>query len=301
MIQSFLKMKRIVITFFVALFFATTLSAQMVINFGKKPYYEAELILETGEVKKGYVKDFLMPDFIEFKGMGFQEFDFLGNKVVNEKFGADKITFKFKPDMDAAVEKIEGTDVSQITLIDKETFQYRIYKKLDVKKVNKKLSIVDGKDDLFLPLIKEGYLNSYGVVNVLVEGKKKYFQNIFLVMENPNLDFSINPIQFKMSDLFNITKLYEKCEVGMVELVKDCPEAVDIVREKMAIYKDKKKRKAAKKESIKELKVHQKQMKEKLKEVPRKERDDLEIKLWKEYYLKQYMQGMDELDDICGK
>lgn len=240
-----------------------------------------------------------MPDLLEFNTFSFAEFDFMGQGAVHDQLGAAKNTFKFKPTTDGKVEKIDGDLVSSITIIDKETFDYRTFKKPDVKRVNRKNEIVDGKDDLFLPLVRKGKYNLYGIPITMREGNQKYFSGLFMVFENPRENFAINPLEFSMKDMLNMSKMYERYETGMTELLKDCPEALAEMKKQVAVLKDKKSRKEANKEAVKEFQKFNAEVKMKLKDTPKEKRDIVESEMWTNYYLNAYTEGFNKVDEMC--
>lgn len=279
--------------------FSYTYGQDLIINYGKKPFYEAEVVLENGEVKKGFIQDFTMPNTFKVNTFNFSEFDFLGNKLINDRLGANKNVFKFKSTKEGEIEKIEGNDVSEITIIDKETFNYKTFKKLDIKRVSRKMEIVDGKDDLFLPLIRMGYYNIYGIPIIHQQGKHKYFSGVFVIFENPRTNFSINPIDLSLRDIINLNKFYEKYEVGMLELLKDCPEASEELKKQLKLLKNKKTRKKEGSKSIKMFKEFNKSLKQKLKSIPKKERDQVECDMWIDFYINLYTEGFKKMDEVC--
>lgn len=126
-------MKKLITAFFL-LFYIYAFS-QLDLYFGKKPYVEAEIIMENGDIKTGFLQDFHTPRFVE-SDMGF-----LGG--IEKKLKFETKEFKFKEDKTSTEQVIKIEDLKRIVVLNRDGSERLVYDKMKLKTINSSNEIVD--------------------------------------------------------------------------------------------------------------------------------------------------------------
>jgi hypothetical protein len=132
---------------------------------------KADLLMENGQIMHGYLKDFLIPRFVESAIVN----DF---KRIESAYHFDTKIFKFKNSEDADAQEIELKDIKSIIILDGEDSDIMKFDKMKLKTINSKYEVEDLNLTVMLPLQSEGKINLYGFSVLLFMGKSYY--NSFL-------------------------------------------------------------------------------------------------------------------------
>ncbi|MCJ8155168.1 hypothetical protein MKJ01_15475 [Chryseobacterium sp. SSA4.19] len=152
-------------------FFAQSFCQGLDINFGKRPYVKADLLMENGQTRHGYLKDFLIPKFLESGIVN----DF---KRVESVYHFDTKIFKFKNNKDEDAQEISLTEIKSIIIIDEDGSDTTRFDKMKLKTINSKYQVEDLDLTVILPLQSEGKINLYGF-SVSVFMGKFYYMSFF--------------------------------------------------------------------------------------------------------------------------
>lgn len=258
--------------------------AQVLIYTAKKEFIPAEIRLANDEIISGYIKEFNVPNAIEFT-------DFSFNFNLESELRLDRTKFNFKKTPDGASEKIELNNIKSITLKAEDTITYE---KLKLKTINSKLEVVDLKREIMAPLIKKGKINVYGL-RVYECGHGCSLMWILAYIKKPNDEFAYIPVDYNRLNLFNLGKIDDKFFKAFEEVGKDCPEFLSYLETRKAQFNDK----AYKKELLAARKQFDKDKKEKLKLTDKRERRKMEDQMDTDYYLKFYLDEIDAYSSRC--
>ncbi|RKS22004.1 hypothetical protein CLV94_2641 [Flavobacterium endophyticum] len=251
----------------------------------KKDFIPAEIKLTNGEIITGYIKEFNVPNAVEFP-----EFSFSTN--LESELRLDRTKFNFKKTLESTSEKIDLSTIQSITLKSEDTITYE---KLKLKTINSKLELVDLKREIMAPLIKEGKINVYGL-RVYECSPGCTLMWILTYVKKPNDEFAFVPVDYNRVNLLNLGKIDDKFFRAFEEVGKDCSEFLSYVAEKKAEYNGK----GYGKKRLADFKEHEKDKKEKLKQIEnnrerRKMADDMDT----EYNLKFYLDVIKEYSSRC--
>lgn len=262
-------------------------SQTVLIYTAKKDFIPAEIKLANGEIISGYIKEFNVPNAIEFP-------DFTFNFNIESELRLDRTKFNFRRTLEGSSEKIDLNSIKSITLKSEDTITYE---KLKLKTINSKLEVVDLEREIMAPIIKSGKINVYGIK--VYECSSSYGCSLMWVLtyiKKPNDEFAYIPVDYNRLNIFNLGKIDDKFFRAFEEVGKDCPEFLNYIKEKKAKFSDK----AYKKELSTARKQFDKDKKEKLKQIKnnlerRKVEDEMEI----QYYLKFYLDEIKEYSSRC--
>lgn len=261
--------------------------AQIYIYTAKKEFIPAEIKLSNGEIISGYIKEFNVPNAIEFP-----EFTF--NLNLEAELRMDRTKFNFKKTLEGSSEKIDLNSIKSITLKGEDTITYE---KLKLKTINSKLEVVDLQREIMAPLIKEGKINIYGLK--AYECTPRYGCSLMWVLtyiKKPNDEYAYIPVDYNRLNIFNLGKIDDKFFRAFEEAGKDCPEFLSYTAEKKAKFSDK----AYRKELAAIRKQFDKDKKEKLKQIKsNRERIKAEDDMETQFYLKFYLDEIKEYSSRC--
>lgn len=220
-------MKKIILPFL--LLFSVVVNAKFV---------EAIVKFKDGHEEKGLIKSFLEEKWF-FKQT---------SKSLEKDLNLDDKFLIFKVDKDAEEKKIFIDEVNQVTLTyeDKTTQVFRV---VFLKEVNKDGTISNEGRKVYLPLLKEGKINIYGLRYVEKESvpgsngisttrdERFYYQNS---KENYAINYG-NTDEF-LSDIMLEKNFWEKVFKRMgnplKDLFNDCPEMISNIDVLMEKYKN---------------------------------------------------------------
>ncbi|MCY1245255.1 hypothetical protein D9M69_617850 [compost metagenome] len=119
---------------------------------------------------------------------------------------------------------------------------------------------------------------------------------ILTYVKKPNDEFAYVPVDYNRTNLLNLGKIDDKFFKAFEEVGKDCPEFLSYVAEKKAEFNGK----GHGKKRLADFKQHEKDKKEKLKQIKnnrerRKMADDVDT----EYNLKFYLDVIKEYSSRC--
>jgi hypothetical protein len=191
--------------------FGTKLTAQDVVLYtGKKDYIPAKVILTNGKAINGYIKDFTLPKFIQFQGP-FSEF-----KPFEKRLNLDRTNFRFKYNPEGESIPIHADSIQTILLNEDKPVEYE---KMKLKTINSKNKLVDTDLEVFLPLIKRGDIDLYGL-NVVDKHDKLI--TVLAYIKKPEDNFAVIPIDMSRLNIFNAWSIGERFITGFMEITKDC-------------------------------------------------------------------------------
>lgn len=261
-------------------------SQELVFNLSKKDFIASEIVMNDGTVITGFIKDFTLPNTIEFRGIGF---DF---KSIESKLSLDRSEFNYKSEEKGPVEKLKLTDIQSIVLKAEDTIKYE---KIKLKTINSKLEVVDLEREIMAPLIEEGKINLYGFTVYECSGNC-IMTFVIAYIKKPEDEFAYIPIDFNRINLFNFGNIDDKLFKAFEETGKDCPDFVAYLKETQASFENKENVKDARKKH-KELK---KERTAKVKEVKgARAKNKLRDELITQQFLEMYLDIIDVYEAKC--
>jgi len=276
-------MKKSIILLFIFSF--SFVFSQEDVYFGKKPSVAAEIIMENGDVKTGYLQNFQNPRFVHADML------LLGNIEKKLRFEIDE--FKFKEEQSSAIEKIGINDIKRIIILDKKDGSEKlVYDKMKLKTINVKGEIIDVNKTVILPLEQEGKANLYGI-NIVFTQNNRYTNNIYLpYMKKPDEEYGYVVIDLNRVNFFNLGKIDDKLKKAIYEVTKDCIPFADNLDKRIKEFED-------------DVKTARKEGFEKKKELRKLAKNRGEgfdaMKIDYEYASKPYMDLLDEYEQKCRK
>lgn len=213
-------------------------SAQLTLNFGKNVYYKAEVELEDGTIKSGYVLD-------------FQNKPVISNQMVNtlsafnpkeRNLGLANRFYHFRKDKNAKNEKIPISDIRSINLYkhnnltNKET-EHR-FQKTKVAKFQKGDKIKYYNGDYLLPVY---YSNAkltifhYNLVSCTNKDKSNcYVDPINFYFQANDNEYAILPIHVIGSDIFSPNNVALRFNNSIEYFGKNCPNFLNKYKEQLS-------------------------------------------------------------------
>lgn len=202
--------------------------SQVDIYFGKKPFVGAEIILENGDIKTGYLQDFHTPRFVETE-MGFLS-------GIEKKLKFETKEFKFKEEQTSVLEIIKIEDLKRIVILNKDGSEKLVYDKMKLKTINSSNEVIDVNKTVVLPLEQEGKINLYGI-NVAFFQNNRYVSSLYLpYVKKPNDEYAYILIDINRINLFNLGKIDDKLQKGLFEVTKDCPSFSNALSTRMKTF-----------------------------------------------------------------
>lgn len=265
--------------------------------FGKKPSVKAELLLENGETKTGYLQGVQPKRFISAIT------SVSGNNDL--KLDYDK-GYKFKENQNSPVQNIIISDIKKITILESDDSERLAYAKIKLKTINSKYEVVDLNKTAILPLIQEGKLSLYGYTIIFFMSNSqspnpktaKYSSTLFVpYLKNVNSDYAYMPFDISRMNFFNLGKLGGKFKKALEESTNDCPEFQENIDEIMKVFE---------KRLTKEDKQMYYDKEEKKKQIRKDVKDKdmenfLQMKVDYEYAIQPYIKLVNDYNMKCSK
>lgn len=267
------------------------------VYFGKKPLVGAEIILENGDIKTGFLQDFKIARYLNS--------DLQSITSIEKRLDYDTKEFKFKENVNSPIQKINIADVKRIVILNTDGSERLVYDKMKLKTVNSKHEVVDLNKTIILPLEQEGKLNLYGITLMLystnstqfgVTTKGSYATTLFIpYLKHSDSEYAYLPFDINRMNLFNLGKLEGKFKIALQEATKPCPEFQANIDEIMKAFE-------------KPMKKEQKQMyydkEEKKKQIRKATKDKaeeefLQMKIDAEYGMEPYLKLVDDYNQKC--
>ncbi len=270
--------------------------SQSDIYFGKKKLVNAEIILENGTSKKGFLQD--------FQSQRFYNSDLQSFGGIEKLLKYETKQFKFKEEAGSAVQIINIDDVKRIIVLNTDGSEKLIYDKMKLRTINSKNEVVDLDKTVILPLEQEGKLNLYGIT-VAVYGNSgmsgsptKYLATLFIpYLKSANSEYAYLPFDINRMNIFNLGKLEAKFKKALEESTKDCSEFQSDIDETMKLFekrltKDQKQMYYDKEEKKKQIRKNTKD---------KGEEDFLQMKIDAEYGMAPYLKLVDDYNKKCNR
>lgn len=270
--------------------------SQSDIYFGKKKLVSAEIILENGTAKKGFLQD--------FQSQRFYNSDLQSFGGIEKLLKYETKQFKFKEEAGSAVQPINIDDVKRIIVLNTDGSERLIYDKMKLRTINSKNEVVDLDKTVILPLEQEGKLNLYGIT-VAVYGNSgmsgsptKYLATLFIpYLKSSNSEYAYLPFDINRMNIFNLGKLEAKFKKALEESTKDCPEFQSDINETMKLFekrltKDQKQIYYDKEEKKKQIRKNTKD---------KAEEDFLQMKIDAEYGMEPYLKLVEDYNKKCNR
>lgn len=227
-------MKKIFII--VILFFTNSLLAQSFsISFAKKEYFNSIVTLENGDEIKGYLKDFTLPNIIEFQGFGY---DF---KDMEKQLKLNKIKFKFKTTLESEIQEYNLDQVKNVRIVtESDTLTWE---KIKLRKISRSNKVEDLDYSVMVPVLINNKIKVYGYK--VYEASSKSLVWFLTYIKNVNHEYGyipmdINEISFTSSSKDQLNMFYKAYELAGI----DCPAYItklNQLKEEDPFFKDGKK------------------------------------------------------------
>lgn len=259
--------------------------------FGRKKTVKAEILMENGTTKTGFLKSFpiLKRNFalqsLE-KNLDSKEFEFIASNSNNS-------------------EKIKISDIKTITTLNDDNSESIRYDKMKLKTINSKYEIVDLNKTVLLPLEQEGKLNLYGFYMIFftdslpydnINVYNKYATTLFMpYLKNSDSEYAYLPFDLNRVNIFNLGKMEGKFKIALQEATKSCPEFQSNIDELMKAFE--KSNKANMKKQYFDKEAQKKQVRKDI-----KDKDVelmLQIKLDSDYMIKPYLDLVNAYNMKC--
>ena len=185
-------------------------------------FMKATVLFNDGHAEQGFVKSFLEDEFINL-GL-FQ--------TMEDELNLDDKTVKFKTDENAEIRVLSINDIDKLT-IHYESGNTTEFKVLFLKSIKANGEIIERKNKVWFPLIKQGKVNVYGYKIISYGSQTSIGYNpggldYVYYYQNEKENYAINPLE--NVHLFNIEKT---TTIFILDLFKDCPEYCDKLKEKL--------------------------------------------------------------------
>ena len=289
-------MKKITALF--CILFSIFIFSQSDVYFGKKKLMGAEIILENGTIKTGFLQDFHSQKFYNTDMQSFSS--------IEKYLKYDTKEFKFKEEAGSAIQIINIADVKRIILLNTDGSERLVYDKMKLKTINSKNEVVDLNKTVILPLEQEGKLNLYGITLVAygqpslysTGAATKYLTTLFIpYLKSSNSEYAYLPFDINRMNIFNLGKLEAKFKKALEESTKDCPEFQSNIDETMKVFekrltKDQKQMYYDKEEKKKQIRKNTKD---------KGEEDFLQMKIDAEYGIEPYLKLVDDYNKKCSR
>ncbi|SMP17421.1 hypothetical protein [Chryseobacterium profundimaris] len=274
------------------------LFAQADIYFGKKPIVSAEIILENGDIKTGFLQD--------FKIGRFSTSDLQSMTSIEKRLAFEVKDLKFKEESNSAIQTINIADVKRIVILNKNSTERLVYDKMKLKTINSKNEVVDLNKTVILPLEQEGKLSLYGITLIAFGQQSpysrgpatRYLTTLFIpYLKHSDSEYAYLPFDINRMNLFNLGKLEGKFKKALEESTKECPQFQENIDEIMKVFekrltKDQKQMYYDKEEKKKEIRKNTKD---------KAEEDFLQMKIDAEYGMQPYLNLVDDYNRKCLK
>ncbi|MEG0762079.1 MAG: hypothetical protein RR411_11455 [Chryseobacterium sp.] len=266
---------------------------------GKKSLVGAEIILESGDIKTGFLQDFKIARYLYS--------DLQSITSIEKRLDYDTKEFKFKEGVNSSIQKVNIADIKRIVILNTDGSERLVYDKMKLKTVNSKHEVVDLNKTVILPLEQEGKLNLYGITLMLyntistqfgTSTKGGYATTLFIpYLKHSDSEYAYLPFDINRMNFFNLGKLEGKFKIALQEATKSCPEFQANINETMKAFE-------------KPMKKEQKQMyydkEEKKKQIRKATKDKaeeefLQMKVDAEYGMMPYLNLVNDYNKKCTK
>lgn len=249
----------------------------------------AEIILENGEIKNGFLKDFQTKKYVEWDGMNLT--------TIEKVFQYETKLFKFKEKSSTKEETIDISNVKSIIILNNDDSERIRYDKMKLKTINSNYEVIDLKKTVILPLEQEGKLSLYGITFYSVGNGTKHQTTMFIpYLKNKNDEFAYLPFDVNRMNFFNLGKLEGKFKKALQESTKDCPSFQSNIDEIMKNF-DKSNKQDWKKQYY-EKEEQKKQIRKEVKN--RNTAEYLQIKMDADYMRKPYLDLVNAYNQKCN-
>ena len=278
--------------------FSISIFSQEDIYFGKKKLVGAEIILENGDIKTGFLED--------FQSQRFYNGDVQSFSGIEKKFKFEVKEFKFKEEMGSAVQLINISDVKRIVLLNTDGSERLVYDKMKLKTINSKNEVVDLNKTVILPLEEEGKLSLYGIT-IVAYGQAspysrgpatEYLTTLFIpYLKNSNSEYAYLPFDINRMNLFNLGKLEDKFKKAVEEATKECPEFQAHIDETMRVFE------SSQKKDLKKIFYEKEEKKKQIRKQTKNKQEEnfLQMQIDAEYGMKPYLQLVNDYNKKCNK
>lgn len=286
------------LTAFLFVLFSISIFAQEDVYFGKKKLVAAEIILENGDVKTGFLED--------FQSNRYYNGDVQSFSGIEKSFKYEVKEFKFKEGTGSAVRLINISDVKRIVLLNTDGSERLVYDKMKLKTINSKNEVVDLNKTVILPLEQEGKLNLYGIT-IVAYGQpssysrgpaNQYLTTLFIpYLKSSSSEYAYLPFDINRMNLFNLGKLEAKFKKAVEEATKECPEFQSHIDETMKVFEN------SQKKDLKKVYYEKEEKKKQIRKQTKNKAEEnfLQMKIDAEYGMKPYLQLVDEYNKRCSK
>ena len=253
---------------------------------GSATVFNAEITYNNGTTSKGKLDGFIVKKSL-FGGKG----DPFAN--LESDFNLRDTKFTFYPDGGEKL-KLKSEEVSNVKLFkdDGDVWEFGRFK---IMALDKKGNLKETKSELWLPYLRKDEISLLGFSAFDHTGK--YVGTVTLFHREGD-DYVIDPINLKVLDIFSMRKMMEKTEAGMVEVFKDCPETVKLVK---GNFEKAQMERATSKEYRKKFMKDIKDLDKRTKKMSVGERMEAQG----DFYSKLYMEGLqpyfDSYNENCAK
>lgn len=267
------------------------------VYFGKKPLVGAEIILENGDIKTGFLQDFKIARYLNS--------DLQSITSIEKRLDYDTKEFKFKENVNSPIQKINIADVKRIVILNTDGSEKLVYDKMKLKTVNSKHEVVDLNKTVILPLEQEGKLNLYGITLMLystnstqfgITTKGSYATTLFIpYLKHSDSEYAYLPFDINRMNLFNLGKLEGKFKIALQEATKPCPEFQSNIDETMKVFE-----KPIKKE-IKQMYYDKEEKKKQIRKATKDKAEEefLQMKVDAEYGMEPYLNLVNAYNQKC--
>ncbi|WP_162033820.1 hypothetical protein [Chryseobacterium potabilaquae] len=254
----------------------------------KKELLAAEIMMEDGSTKTGFLKDFVQPIIL---GYGLMP----GPISIEKKLNLDTKEFKLQKNKDSDYEILNIGNIKSIIIYDdpeNEEEKMR-YDKAKLKTVNSNYEIIDLNKTVMLPLLKGGKINLYGF---FIGNTPEHVtsSSLFIPYLKKNDDeYAYIPLDINRINILNLGSIKGKYKKAFEEVTKDCPVFQKELEHYMNHLNDKKNRKEL-------YTVKEEKRKDAQKTIKNKEMLEYILqKIETDFHLAQYTEIMNTYSNIC--
>ncbi|CAA7389600.1 hypothetical protein [Chryseobacterium fistulae] len=254
----------------------------------KNDLLAAEVMMEDGSTKTGFLKDFVQP-IVSGDGL------ISGPINIEKKLNLDTKEFKFQKTKDSDSEILNIDNIKSIIIYeDQENEEENIrYDKAKLKTVNSKYEIIDLNKTVMLPLFKGGKINLYGF---FIGNTPEHVTSSSLFipyLKKNNDEYAYIPLDINRINIFNLGSIKGKYKKAFEEVTKDCPVFQKELEQYINHLNEKKKRKER-------YTVKEEKRKDALKTIKNKEMLEYILqKIETDFHIAQYTEIIDTYSNTC--
>lgn len=280
----FMKMKILITLLFLPIIsYAQVASNGSLFSEGLK-FSEARIVFKDGHSENGFIKGFIDKSFTTFN---YQT----GFETLEKQLNLTDKSFDFKNTEEGVSRKLTNDEIDQITIVHSKA-KFSTYQLYGMKTANSKGKIVDLNRKIWLPVIKKGKVNILGF-NIVNSNTGRYGETV-VYLNRDGEDFAINPIDRNRINLFNLGKIDDKFVATLNEIFKDCPEFLSSINEDPKTFTEQITKRI--KENRKEA---EKQFKEDSKKLKGNDKKLLEMQIYEQFYISEYVRLIEDYLKFC--